>query len=96
MLDLGNTRDKGVLGTHARLERLVLGRNANLFGRQTRFTELHVDKLHTCSAFDILDYAHELANRRCAKFLGVAQTKINTGLVHELFVQRKAHGNFEL
>ena len=50
-----------------------------------------MDELHASGTFDVLNYANELADRGSAKFLGVAQTKINAGLIHELFIQRKRH-----
>ena len=88
---LGDAGDERVFGAHASFECFVLSGNTYLFGWQSGFSQFHVDKLHSCRAFDVFDYAHELANRRCAQFLGVAQTKIDARLIYELFVQWKAH-----
>ena len=64
----------------------MLSIDTDLLGRKTWLTNLHTDVLDTHLSLDILNHAHELADRCCAKLLSVAKTVGNTDIINRLFI----------
>ena len=64
----------------------MLSLDANLLSGEARLTNLHADILHTHLSLDVLNDTHKLADRCCAKLLGVAESIGNTDIVYGLLI----------